>query len=166
MGFLALIFFMLLIIAGVKYDRTITPILNWLKKNENSIKESRYWNSVLPSLVWVLFLLIFFSFTEIRPKTYTAWLIIVLIGPSLVFGCIEIFVVFMIPVKYIISSIPFFSKLRLVYSEFTSKHAKVLRPMGMTIYVIGFYFVIGLLIGEIFFNDSEILKGFLSRHFY
>ena len=156
----------LLIIAGVKYDKTITPILNWLNKNENSIKKSRYWNLVLPSLLWVLFLVIFFYISEIRPTTATAWLIIILIGPLLVFGCIEIFVVFLIPVKFILSRIPLFSKLSLVIAGFISKHAKTLRPIGMTIYVIGFYFVIGLLIRETFFNDSEIIKGFLSRHFH
>lgn len=166
MGFLGLIFFILLIIAGVKYDKTVIPISNWLKKNENSIKESRYWNLVLPSLVWILFLVIFFHYTEIRPKTNVAWLIIILIGPLLVIGCIEIFVVFLIPVKFILSRIPFFSKLSLICAELTLKHAKVLRPLGMTIFVIGFYFVIVLLLREVFFNKSEIINGFLSSHFY
>ena len=157
---------MLLIIAGVKYDKTITPILNWFKENENSIKESGYWNIVLPSLLWILFLLIFFNYTEIRPKTNTSWLIIILIGPLLVFGCIEIFLIFLTPVRFIVSRIPFLRKMSLEYAEFTSKHAKVLRPIGTTIYVIGFYFVIGLLIREIIFYESEIIKGLLSKHFY
>ena len=157
---------MLLITASVKYDKTITPILNWLKKNESTIKESRYWNLVLPGLLWVLFLIIFFYVSDVRPKTNTAWLLIILIGPSLVFGCIEIFVIFLIQVKFIVSRIPFFSKMSLTNAEFTMKQAKVLKPIGMTIFVIGFYFVIGFLIKEIFFNESEIIKGFLNRHFY
>ena len=166
MGFLGLLFFILLIIAGVKYDKTVIPILNWFKKNENSINESRYWSLVLPSLVWLLFLVIFFHYTEISPKTNIAWLIIILIGPLIVIGCIEVFVVFLIPVKFIISRIPFFSKLSLVCAEFILKHAKILRPLGMTIFVTGFYFVVVLLIREVYFNKSEIINGFLSKHFY
>jgi hypothetical protein len=162
---LGLIFLMLLIIAAVKYDKTITPILNWFKKNESSIKKSSYRNLVFPSLVWIFFIFIFFNLTEIRPKTNIAWLIIILIGPLLVFGCIEIFWIFLIPFKFIVYRIPYSSTLRAVYAGFTLKYARALRPIGMTIFVIGFYVVIGLLVREIFFNESDTIKGFLSRHF-